>query len=335
MPADAVNYGKLAEELNGLLAGGRIDKIVMGDKSTLMLMIRANGANRNLLITAAASPRCFLTERRITATDVPLAFCLHLRRHIGGGQIKRVSALPFERILRVDIASRGDLGEELERVMFVEIMGKYSNVVLTDGALRITDALKHVSLGEGRPVLPGVTYEPPSDPSRFAPVDREAADNIRRTTNEDDLPSVMMKRMLGLSAATARSYIASAPTPAGAGYSAEVSSMGLPPLSARSRLRAAARAVSAAASSAARFMRSIFILLSSSEVVSPPSYFSVNLASSSSALRRLSASISFCLLRCTRSRQSVLASSSRSRRAVRYSMRRTSPCSRPALRRAP
>ena len=84
MPADAVNYGKLAEELNGLLAGGRIDKIVMGDKSTLMLMIRANGANRNLLITAAASPRCFLTKRRITATDVPLAFCLHLRRHIGG-----------------------------------------------------------------------------------------------------------------------------------------------------------------------------------------------------------------------------------------------------------
>lgn len=208
MPADAVNYGKLAEELNGLLAGGRIDKIVMGDKSTLMLMIRANGANRNLLITAAASPRCFLTERRITATDVPLAFCLHLRRHIGGGQIKRVSALPFERILRVDIASRGDLGEELERVMFVEIMGKYSNVVLTDGALRITDALKHVSLGEGRPVLPGVTYEPPSDPSRFAPVDREAADNIRRTTNEDDLPSVMMKRMLGLSTATAREIVA-------------------------------------------------------------------------------------------------------------------------------
>ena len=36
MPADAVNYGKLAEELNGLLAGGRIDKIVMGAKRTIM-----------------------------------------------------------------------------------------------------------------------------------------------------------------------------------------------------------------------------------------------------------------------------------------------------------
>lgn len=48
----------------------------------------------------------------------------------------------------------------------------------------------------------------PPTPRAFAPVDREAADNIRRTTNEDDLPSVMMKRMLGLSAATAREIVA-------------------------------------------------------------------------------------------------------------------------------
>ena len=210
MPADAINYAALARELDSALAGGRIDKIVMSDKSTLMLFVRAGGVNRNLIITAATAPRCYITAGKITATDVPLSFCLHLRRHIGGGVIDKVSAAPFERILTFDITARGDLGEELRRKMIVEIMGKYSNVVLTDGELKISDALKKVSLGEGRPVLPGLKYEFPADETRFFPTDREAAERLRATTGDDDLPAVMVRRMLGLSAATAREIIAEA-----------------------------------------------------------------------------------------------------------------------------
>ena len=208
MPADAVNYGKLAAELNETLSGGRIDKIIMSDKSTLMLLIRAGGQNRNLVITAAASPRCFLTASRLASTDVPLAFCLHLRRHLGGGVIDGVEAVPFERILTFRITSRGDLGEEQKRVMFVEIMGKYSNVVLTDGDLKITDALKHISFEEGRPILPGVKYALPDDNTRFYPTDRETAATLRSTAAPDELAGVMIKRMRGLSAATANEIIA-------------------------------------------------------------------------------------------------------------------------------
>ena len=134
---------------------------------------------------------------------------------------------------------------------------------------------------------------------------------------------------------TACSYRAAAPASGRAGYSAVPRSMGLPPLSAHSWLSASARAVSACVSSVARFMRSIFILFSSSEVASPLSYFSVNIANSSSAFLRLSASIAFCLSRCTRSRQMLLACNSRSRRAVRYSSSRTPLCSLAALLRAP
>lgn len=207
MPADAVNYGKLAIELNETLSGGRIDKIIMRDKSTLMLLIRAGGQNRNLVITAAASPRCYLTSSRLTSTDVPLAFCLHLRRHIGGGVVDNVEAVPFERILAFHITSRGDLGETLKRIMFVEIMGKYSNVVLTDGERKITDALKHISFEEGRPILPGVKYAPPDDSTRFYPTDADAAATLRASSSPDNLAEVMIKRLRGLSAATANEII--------------------------------------------------------------------------------------------------------------------------------
>ena len=94
MPADAINYGKLAEELHGKLSDGRIDKIIMSDKTTLVLRIRARGKNNDLLVTAAASPRCFLTANAPKGTDVPLSFCLHLRKHIGGGVISAVERCP-------------------------------------------------------------------------------------------------------------------------------------------------------------------------------------------------------------------------------------------------
>lgn len=202
MPADAVTYGKLAEELDSGLSDGRIDKIIMSDKSTLALCVRARGKNNTLLITAAASPRCFITNHRPKSTDVPLSFCLHLRRHIAGGVINAVRALPFERILEFSITARGDLGELKAYKLYIEIMGKYSNVVLTDDGGKITDALKHVGFEESRPVMPGLVFSPPRDDTRFDP-DDERADALAVGCIAEDLPSVMVKRLRGLSAVTA------------------------------------------------------------------------------------------------------------------------------------
>lgn len=202
MPADAINYGKLAVELNECLSNGRIDKIIMSDKTTLVLNIRARGKNNSLIITAAASPRCFITSDKIKSTDIPLAFCLHLRRHIAGGMINSVNTLPFERIIEIKITARGDLGELKPYTMFIEIMGKYSNVVLTDENGKITDSLKHVGFEESHPVMPGLIFTPPRDETRYDPVD-ERADALAFSCDKEELPAVMIKKLRGLSAATA------------------------------------------------------------------------------------------------------------------------------------
>lgn len=203
MPADAVNYGKLAEELNDCLSEGRIDKIIMSDKTTLVLCVRARGKNNDIIITAATAPRCYITSSRPKATDVPLSFCLHLRRHIGGGMINRIYALPFERILAADITARGDLGELKKYTLFIEIMGKYSNIVLTDENGKITDSLKHVGFEESRPVMPGLEFRPPRDETRFDPSD-ERADALASGCSAEELPNVMVNRLRGLSAVTAK-----------------------------------------------------------------------------------------------------------------------------------
>lgn len=206
MPADSILYKKLAEELDRELSGGRIDKIVMPDKSMVMLFIRAGGANKNLIITAAAQPRCHLTREKLTAAAVPPSFCLHLRRHIGGGVIKSVTAEPFERILIFELTSFGDLGEPREKRLYVELMGKYSNVVVTDGDGKISDALKHISADEGRPILPGFTFKPP-DKRGLAPTETGLIKNALASAGQENIEKTLMTAVRGLAPVTAKEVV--------------------------------------------------------------------------------------------------------------------------------
>lgn len=161
----------LARELNEKLAGGRIEKIVMDEKATVMIFVRSGSKTHNLIFTTSVSPRCYVTSARIQSTAVPLSFALHLRKHIGNGIVKDIECEPFERILRISISSRNELGDEGDYVLIAELMGKYSNVLLTNKDGIITDALKHIPLSEFHSVLPGLKYEMPGFGDKISPTD--------------------------------------------------------------------------------------------------------------------------------------------------------------------
>ena len=62
MPMDGLMVGFAARELNGALAGGRIDRITQPERDTVILVIRAGNENRSLLLCASANnARCHLT----------------------------------------------------------------------------------------------------------------------------------------------------------------------------------------------------------------------------------------------------------------------------------
>ena len=206
MPADAINYRALSTELQNVLVGGRIDKIVMPDKSMIMLFIRNGGATHNLLITAAAQPRCFISKIKLSASATPPAFCLHLRKHIGGGIIKNVYTYPFERILAFDITSFDDLGEPRDKKLFIELMGKYSNVVVTDGENKISDALKHISADEGRPILPCFTFTPPPS-AAMLPSDTIGLRGIIESYDGEEIETLIMRSVRGIAPATAKEAV--------------------------------------------------------------------------------------------------------------------------------
>ena len=167
MPLDAIFLSALTEELNITLPGARIDKIQQPERDTVLFQIRSPAAgNRKLLLSASPNhPRLHYTEARWENPAQPPMFCMLLRKHLAGGRILSLRQLPLERAVELRVESADELGELSEKSLYLELMGRNSNLILTGPDGRIIDCLRRVDfeMSEKRQVLPGLFYrEPPA-----------------------------------------------------------------------------------------------------------------------------------------------------------------------------
>ncbi|MCL2062005.1 MAG: NFACT family protein [Firmicutes bacterium] len=162
MPNDALHIKFAAREQHNALSGGRIDKITSVSFDTICLRVFNNGATHNLLLSAnAEKPRCYITAAIPQGLSAAPAFLTHLKKHIGGGRIKSIETEKGERIIKIGIEAKNEFGEARFFTLIAEIMGRHSNILLTNDVGRITESMKHIppDLSSKRPVLPGLLYE--------------------------------------------------------------------------------------------------------------------------------------------------------------------------------
>ena len=173
MAFDGVTLSNIVHELKQKTLGGRIDKIYQPEKDEINLNIRCFGENMKLLATASAShPRLHLTRQsKPNPTQAPL-FCMVLRKHLAGGKIVDIIQPHFERIVQIHIESPNEMGDRTVKKLIVEIMGKHSNIILTDANDVILDAAKRVSheTSAVREVLPGKIYAAPPNQGKLDPL---------------------------------------------------------------------------------------------------------------------------------------------------------------------
>ncbi len=180
MPSDALTYSFIASELNNTLSGGRIDKITMPFSHTVILWIRANQTNYKVILSADCNhPRAHITTANFINPENAPSFLMHLRKHILGAKINRVHLAEYERILTFELYKSNELGYGVIKRLIVEIMGKYSNVILVDENGKISDAIRRVGLDESRvrQVLPQLSYVAPAPQDKL---DVTAKDEIIR-----------------------------------------------------------------------------------------------------------------------------------------------------------
>ena len=166
MAFDGLFTTAMTRELQGLVSG-RISKVHQPNQLELLLHIRAQGKNHKLLISIHPSyARMHLTNMANTNPSEPPMFCMLLRKHIEGGVISSVSQHEMDRLIILKIKSKNEIGDDIERELHVELMGRHSNVILVDAErMMILDSLKHLppSVNSFRTVLPGQPYVfPPS-----------------------------------------------------------------------------------------------------------------------------------------------------------------------------
>ena len=209
MPMDGLTLGFVAREMEEVLVGGRIDKVTQPEKDTLVLLIRAGSANQRLLLCASPNnARCHLTAQNYPNPLEPPMFCMLLRKQLLGGRIMSLKQIGGDRVVHLTVDTVDELGDHVNRVLILEVMGRHSNLILTDGNGRIIDAARHVSqdMSRVRLIQPGLTYAPPPGQDKLDPTEATAEKLLPYLEKNAALPlqKALGQSLSGYSAQAAR-----------------------------------------------------------------------------------------------------------------------------------
>jgi predicted ribosome quality control (RQC) complex YloA/Tae2 family protein len=184
MALDGIVLKNIIKELNTTILYGKIDKIYQPEKDKIIINIYNKGNTYKLLISASSNnPRIHLTRNLKQNPPNPPMFCMLLRKHLTGGIIQNIEQFELDRVAFIDISSIDELGNTVIKRLVVEIMGKYSNIILIDkDSSKVIDSIKRVtsSMSRIREVLPGTYYSLPKQDDKVNPliVDREQFINL-------------------------------------------------------------------------------------------------------------------------------------------------------------
>lgn len=164
MAFDGVVVSNIVRDMQKNLIGGRIYKIYQPEPDEINLIVKNNGNTYRFMLNASATlPLAYFLKDNKQNPAVAPNFCMLLRKHIGNGRIVQVLQPDFERIIVMEIEHLDEMGDVCKKRLIVELMGKYSNIIFTDGDGRIIDSIKRIGaqISSVREVLPGHQYEMP------------------------------------------------------------------------------------------------------------------------------------------------------------------------------
>ncbi len=172
MPFDGIVTKSIVEELTEKLTSGRIEKVLQPEADEIVLLVRAWNKNHRLVLSASPNyPRLHLTETVKDNPPVPPVFCMLLRKHLSGGRIISFDFNDYERIIGIVIEAANELGDISEKKLVIEIMGRYSNIILLNSENKILDSIKHIDsdISSVREVMPARPYVLPPAQDKLSP----------------------------------------------------------------------------------------------------------------------------------------------------------------------
>lgn len=188
MAFDGGMLRSVINELKEKTLSGRIEKIYQPQADEIILSVRQMKSSCDILInTGSIAPRLSIAFQRPENPASPPMFCMSMRKHLLGGKILNIEQIGFDRIAKFSVETRDEMGFLQTVFLYAELMGKYSNVLMTDSNGKIINVLKPVSFSDSqiRQLLPGLIYEAPPSQNKLSPLDASEEDFIRAFDDTD------------------------------------------------------------------------------------------------------------------------------------------------------
>lgn len=170
-------------ELEDKLVGGRISKVYQPYDQEIVIRIRANRTNYDLLLSAHPQyARMQITKVPFDNPQHPPHFCMILRKYLENGFLKSIHQVGADRQVELRVSSRNELGDEQDIVLVAEIMGRHSNLILVDRTEnKIINSIKHISPSQNsyRTILPGAPYVPAPSQDKANPFNFTDYDSLK------------------------------------------------------------------------------------------------------------------------------------------------------------
>jgi len=190
MPLDAITINALTNELRPSIVGAKIDKVQQPGRDTLIFTLHGAEYTGKLLISAGVgTARVHLSNESYENPQTPPMFCMLLRKHLVGARISGLSQPNMERMLIFELDAHDEMGVEIKKQLVVEMMGRNSNIILTEADGHIIDCIRRVDgdMSRVRQVLPGLIYRlpPEQDKPGFFSLSDEERENLWKSTSSD------------------------------------------------------------------------------------------------------------------------------------------------------
>ena len=215
MSYDGVVAAAAVSELQRNLTLGKIEKIYQPQSEQLIFNIHTKAGRKKLLLSVSGNHAgAYLTETVPENPTAPPVFCMVLRKHLNAGRITMIRQHENDRIIEIMLETVNEMGFSVNKKLIIEIMGKHSNVILTDmNSGKIIDSIKHISIdvNRARQLLPGKLYEyPPAQ--KKTPFSQITQEDISTLLTDPLQPGrCLLSGIQGLSPALAETLTADLP----------------------------------------------------------------------------------------------------------------------------
>ena len=208
MALDGIFLNQIKSELQTAISA-RVEKVHQPSREELVIHLRSKSCAKKLFLSIRGnSPRIHFTEHAPENPAKPPMFCMLMRKHLINAQLCDIRQTGLDRILYLDFDATNEIGDRVNLTLSIEIMAKYSNIILFDGNNRIIDALKRIDLSQSqvRQILPGFPYITPPQQAKLNIIEHSTDTIISqiKSIHGKSLSSAVLNTLQGASPLTCR-----------------------------------------------------------------------------------------------------------------------------------